>query len=51
MRAFKIGLPKDYVAVDSSSCFESLHELCNIQIEELKKTLKIVSLERDTIAH
>lgn len=32
--------------IDNSS-FDGLHELCNIQIEELKKSLKFVSDERD----
>ena len=26
-----------------SYCFDSLHELCNLQIDELKKSLKLIS--------
>lgn len=37
---FKLGVAKEYGTADSSGCFESLHELCNIQIEELKKSLR-----------
>lgn len=49
-RAFKLGAAKDYPGVDSSSCFESLHELCNIQIEELKKSLRQMTNNNDLLS-
>ena len=49
MRAFKLRVANDHPGVDQSSCFESLHELCNIQIEELKKAVRFVTDERDSL--
>mmetsp|Transcript_28319 Transcript_28319/g.27253 ORF Transcript_28319/g.27253 Transcript_28319/m.27253 type:complete len:142 (+) Transcript_28319:442-867(+) len=46
-RGFRLGLAKDQV--ESSDCFESLHELCNIQIEELKKTVRVMTDEREDL--
>jgi len=32
------------------SCFDSLHELCNVQIDELKKALKQAHADREQLA-
>jgi hypothetical protein len=47
-KIIKLTATRD-IPLDSSSCFESLHELCNIQIDELKKSLKRMTDERDDI--
>ncbi|CDW72956.1 UNKNOWN [Stylonychia lemnae] len=52
-RGFKLGmnarLSQNGYPVDSSACFDSLHDVCNHQIDELKKTLKHLSQERDQL--
>jgi hypothetical protein len=30
VKGFKLGIARDYPGLESSSCFETLHELCNI---------------------
>ncbi len=52
-RGFRLGLgsseKKKKTDLDNSEscCFDNLHELCNLQIDELKKSLRIISQERD----
>jgi hypothetical protein len=50
-RGFRLGMGSSAKKKDVSEsyCFDSLHELCNIQIDELKKSYKHISHERDQL--
>eukprot|EP00347_Sterkiella_histriomuscorum_P005639 403355829 len=47
-KGFRLGARLD-IQVDSSSNFDSLHDVCNHQIDELKKTIRLLCDEKDLI--